>query len=65
MKLTHRIEWNGNKNILILDKGPHGHIEMTLDEFVELAIHLKEGPMIEYKPIKPLDADDPWLLDDN
>ena len=38
--MKHRIEWNGRNNILVLDNGPHGHIEMTLDEFMELADHL-------------------------
>ena len=38
--MKHRIEWNGRQNILVLDNGPHGHIEMTLDEFMALADHL-------------------------
>jgi hypothetical protein len=65
MTLTHRMEWNGQNWILILENGAHGRIELTLDEFVEFATQLKADLMIEYEPIKPLDADDPWLTDDN
>jgi hypothetical protein len=47
MTLTRRIEWNGKNNILILDNGAHGHIEMTLDEFVELADDLKTSLLFQ------------------
>jgi hypothetical protein len=63
MTLTHRIDWNGDNNILVLDNGPHGRIEMTLDEFVEFSTWLKTELMIDERP--PLEADDPWLTDDN
>jgi hypothetical protein len=62
-ELTHRIEWNGHNNILVLENGEHGRIEMTLDEFVDFANKLKADLEIDERP--PLDADDPWLLDDN
>jgi hypothetical protein len=63
MALKHRMEWNGQNWILILDNGPHGRIEMTLDEFVEFSTQFKTDLMIDERP--PLDADDPWLLGDN
>lgn len=63
MTLKHRIEWNGDNNILVLDKGDHGHIEMTLDEFIAFFNKLKADLQIDER--KPLDADDPYLTDDN
>ncbi|HEV2900340.1 MAG TPA: hypothetical protein VGX71_21405 [Pseudaminobacter sp.] len=65
MTLTHHLDWNGHNWILVIDNGPHGRIEMTLDEFVAFAIQLKADLMIDYEEIKPLDAGDPWLTDDN
>ncbi|WP_292473671.1 hypothetical protein [Mesorhizobium sp.] len=41
MHITHRIEWNGEQNIIVIENGDHGRIEMTLDEFFALADQLK------------------------
>jgi hypothetical protein len=37
MTVKYRLDWNGQKNIVVLDNPANGgHIEMTLDEFVRL-----------------------------
>jgi hypothetical protein len=46
--MQHHLEWNGRNWILILDNGPHGTIEMTLDDFVALATDLKTGLLLRY-----------------
>ena len=46
MTLKHRIEWNGKNNILILDNGNHGHIEMTLDKFLAFVGQLKDDLLL-------------------
>lgn len=52
--LTHRMEWNGDNNILILDKGEHGHIEMTLDEFLGFVGQLKDDLLLhDQEPFLP------------
>ena len=51
--ITRRIEWNGNNNILVLDNGPHGRIEMTLDEFMQLAEDINVGLLLKPEPTHP------------
>jgi len=54
MTITRRIEWNGDMNILVLDNGPHGRIEMTLGEFLQLADDLKASLLLdEHSPTDP------------
>ncbi|TIM38304.1 hypothetical protein [Mesorhizobium sp.] len=63
MPVTRRMEWNGNNWIIILDHGPHGRIEMTLDDFVALAIELKTDLSLDFSGEEPLPPDHPDLQD--
>jgi hypothetical protein len=54
MTLTHRMEWNGNHGIIILDNGAHGHIEMTLDEFLAFVGQLRDDLLLhDQEPFLP------------
>lgn len=54
MILTRRMEWNGKNWILSLDNGPHGHIEMTLDEFLEFVGQLRDDLLLhDQEPFLP------------
>jgi len=44
--LTHRIEWNGRENILVIENGAHGQIETTLDDFLEFVGQLKNDLLL-------------------
>lgn len=53
MPITHRIEWNGDNNIIVLENG-HDRIDMTLDDFLQLADDIKAALLLdEYSPTDP------------
>lgn len=49
--MQHRIEWNGERNIMVIDNGAHGRIEMTLDEFVQLAADIRADLLLDDDPL--------------
>jgi YD repeat-containing protein len=43
---THRIDWDGRQNVVVIDTPDGGHVEMTLERFVKMADAILTG-MIE------------------
>lgn len=37
MNVKYRLDWNGHNNIVNIDTADGSHVEMTLEDFVELA----------------------------